>query len=369
MLLLPLAGSGQTTRETGNESADYPQNPKPPYPYECREAAYASCDSIRIAGTVTIPRGEGPFPAAVIISGTGMQDRNGTFAGHKPFHRIADSLTRAGFVVLRSDDRGMGGSTGTYEFATTRDFACDVQAGIDFLKSLPEVDTSRIGVIGHSEGGAVAFMLGAESPDVAFVVSLAGVGVDGLKILKLQNRAILETTPGVTAAQVEAYMSLFNALFETVRATPTEQSVDAPLRETFTQWRERQDSATLASLNMVNGRDEMFIARYVWNAGKRWYREMIAYDPADYIPHIRVPVLAMNGDRDIMVPARENLASIRSLLERGSNTRHEVVTLPGLNHMFQRCVTGTQSEMRTLSDVFAPEAMRLLTAWLQENVR
>lgn len=312
----------------------FAQNPHPPYPYRSEDVRYASCDSIQVAGTLTIPRGKGPFPAAIIISGTGKQDRDGTFSGHKPFLKIADYLTRQGFVVLRTDDRGTGETNGVYEEATTSDFARDAQAGIDYLKQRPEVDAKRIGVIGHSEGGQVALMLGADSPDVAFVISLAGVGVDGLQILKLQNDAILRTTPGMTPERVDQFMSLFNTLFDKVHAVPLDEPLDVPLRQAFDQWVAQQDEATLKAVNFNDGRDEMFFSRYLRQAQGRWYREMISYDPEDYIPRIHQPVLALNGDKDIMVPAKENLASIKQLLDKGGNTRYKIVELPGLNHMF-----------------------------------
>lgn len=262
----------------------FAQNPHPPYPYRSEDVRYASCDSIQVAGTLTIPRGKGPFPAAIIISGTGKQDRDGTFSGHKPFLKIADYLTRQGFVVLRTDDRGTGETNGVYEEATTSDFARDAQAGIDYLKQRPEVDAKRIGVIGHSEGGQVALMLGADSPDVAFVISLAGVGVDGLQILKLQNDAILRTTPGMTPERVDQFMSLFNTLFDKVHAVPLDEPLDVPLRQAFDQWVAQQDEATLKAVNFNDGRDEMFFSRYLRQAQGRWYREMISYDPGRLYP-------------------------------------------------------------------------------------
>ena len=347
----------------------FPQNPCPPYPYHSEEISYTSCDSIQIAGTLTIPKGEGPFPAAIIISGTGKQDRDGTFSGHKPFFRIADYLTRKGFIVLRTDDRGTEKTNGKYEEATTKDFAQDAQAGINYLKQRPETDTQRIGVIGHSEGGQVAFMLGADSPDVSFVISLAGVGVDGLQILKLQNEAILRTTPGMTPERVAQFMSLFNTLFDKVHATPLDQPLDIPLREAFDQWIAQQDEATLKAVNFNNGRDEMFFGRYLHQAKGRWYREMINYDPANYIPRIHKPVLALNGDKDIMVPAKENLESIKQLLDKGGNKQYKIVKLPGLNHMFQRCKECTREEIPDLEDVFSEEALQIMGNWLQENIQ
>ncbi len=270
--------------------------------------------------------------------------------------------------MLRADDRGTGETNGIYEEATTSDFARDAQAGIDYLKQRPEVDAKRIGVIGHSEGGQVALMLGADSPDVAFVISLAGVGVDGLQILKLQNDAILRTTPGMTPERVDQFMSLFNTLFDKVHAVPLEEPLDVPLRQAFDQWVAQQDEATLKAVNFNDGRDEMFFSRYLRQAQGRWYREMISYDPEDYIPRIHQPVLALNGDKDIMVPAKENLASIKQLLDKGGNMRYKIVELPGLNHMFQRCKECTREEIPDLEDVFSEEALQIMGDWLRENI-
>lgn len=141
---------------------------------------------------------------------------------------------------------------------------------------------------------------------------------------------------------------------------PLDQSLDEPIRAAFDEWIARQDTATLEALNFTHGRDESFFSRYLYQARGRWYREMIRYNPADYIPRITCPVLALNGDRDIMVPSAENLASIRQLLDRGGNRRYKIVELPGLNHMFQRCVTGTREEIPDLEDVFSAEALEIL---------
>lgn len=237
------------------------------------------------------------------------------------------------------------------------------------MKQRPETDTKHIGVIGHSEGGQVALMLGADSPDVSFVISLAGVGVDGLQILKLQNDAILRTTPGMTPERVDQFMSLFNTLFDKVHSVPLEQPLDIPLRQVFDQWVAQQDEATLKAVNFNDGRDEMFFSRYLHQAQGRWYREMINYDPENYIPRIRKPVLALNGDKDIMVPAKENLESIKQLLDKGGNTQYKIVELPGLNHMFQRCKECTREEIPDLEDVFSEEALQIMGDWLQENVQ
>lgn len=345
----------------------YAQNPRPPYPYKVEQVSYGYPDgSVTFAGTLTIPAGKGPFPAAIIVSGTGKQDRDGAFAGHKPFHRIADYLTRRGIAVLRVDDRGTGESTGVYEDATTRDFYHDALLGIACLKLRPEIDPGRVGVIGHSEGGQVAMMLGG-APDcaVAFVVSLAGVGVSGLEILHLQNEAILAAMPGFTPEKVATTMNLYDQLFRTVYDTPDGIPLDGPLRKSLAEWMAAHTEAERKLADVNDGRDQMFIGRYIYAADRPWYRQSIRYNPEDYVPRIKVPVLALNGNRDLNVPAAENLSSIRRLLEQGGNRNFEVVEIDGLNHMFQHAETGTSQEAGRLDEVFSEEALRIMAGWLR----
>lgn len=325
-------------------------------------------DTIRFGATFTHPTQKGKFPTVIIISGTGKQDRDGTFAKHRPFFHIADFLTQKGFAVLRIDDRGTGQTNGWYEDATTLDFASDIKAAIAYLKTRKEVDKKRIGLIGHSEGGCVAFMLGAQCPDVSFLVSMAGVGVDGLEILKLQNAAILRTDKYVKPSMVDTYMSLYNPLFDAVKATPASEKPDSALHRVFRTWKAAQTPETLKAMNMVDGRDYMFITRYAYHAGQAWYRTMINYDPARYIPFIKVPVLAMNGDKDIMVPAAQSLASIESLLKKGGNKHYKIVTLEGQNHMFQHCKECNQQEIPTLPEDISQEALDTLYNWLSQTV-
>lgn len=346
----------------------FSQNPHPPYPYHSEEITYVSCDSIQVAGTLTFHRAKALFPRPSLYPAPGNKIETEPFPATNPSSKLRTTSPDKDSSCYEPMTRGTGKTNGIYEEATTCDFARDAQAGIDYLKQRPETDTKHIGVIGHSEGGQVALMLGADSPDVSFVISLAGVGVDGLQILKLQNEAILRTTPGMTPERVDQFMSLFNTLFDKVHAVPLEQPLDIPLRQAFDQWVAQQDEATLKAVNFNDGRDEMFFSRYLHQAQGRWYREMINYDPENYIPRISKPVLALNGDKDIMVPAKENLESIKQLLDKGGNTRYKIVELPGLNHMFQHCKECTREEIPDLEDVFSEEALQIMGDWLRENV-
>lgn len=332
------------------------------------DSVFFNNDTIRFGATFTHPKQKGKFPTVIIISGTGKQDRDGTFAKHRPFFHIADFLTQRGFAVLRIDDRGTGKTNGWYEDATTLDFASDIKAAIAYLKTRTEVDKKRIGLIGHSEGGCVAFMLGAQCPDVSYIVTLAGVGVDGLEILKLQNEAILRSDKRVNQSLVPHYMSLYNPLFEAVKTTPLNEKPDSALHKVFRTWKAAQTPETLKAMNLVDGRDYMFITRYAYHAGQAWYRTMINYEPANYIPHIKIPVLSMNGDKDIMVPAAQSLASIESLLKKGGNKQYKIVTLEGHNHMFQHCKECNQQEIPTLPEDISQETLDTLYNWLSKTV-
>lgn len=325
-------------------------------------------DTIRLGATFTYPDQKGKFPTIIIVSGTGKQDRDGTFAKHRPFFEIANYFSQRGFAVLRIDDRGTGKSNGRYEDATTLDFASDITAAIKYLKTRKEVNPKKIGLIGHSEGGCAAFMLGASCRDVHFIITLAGVGVDGLEILKLQNEAILRSDKRIIQKLVDNYMSLYNPLFDAVKATPMNEKPDSALYKVLRTWKATQTSETLKAMNMIDGRDQMFIDRYAYHAGQIWYRTMINYDPANFIPKIKIPVLAMNGDQDIMVPGRQSLENIEKLLKKGKNRNYKIVSLPGHNHMFQHCKECTQQEIPTLPEAISQETLEAMFGWLRKTV-
>ena len=345
----------------------WPQNPVPPYPYIEEEIVVPVNDTILLSGTLTRPRSSKRVPAVILLSGTGKQDRDASFTGHRPFARIADYLTRRGIAVLRLDDRGVGRSTGRYEEATTADFASDALLALERLKQHRCIRASKIGLMGHSEGGAAAMMAAADSPDVAFVISLAGLMTDGLTSLRLQNDAIIDAYPGYSDAWRQVNKDFLHQLFAWVYEIPVEQPLAEPLRERFMQWTSSQND-TVLQMTGLKGREEMYLARYLRTADTPWYRQLMHYNPADYLPRVKVPVLALNGDCDIMVPAGPNLQSLDSLLHLGGNRHYRTVALPGLNHMFQHCVTCRQEEIPDLPDVFAEEALEEIFRFLQRYV-
>ena len=324
-----------------------PQDPVKPYPYREEDVVYENkTQNVELAATLTIPQGKGPFPAVVLITGSGPQDRNEALLGHRPFLVLADYLTRKGIIVLRADDRGVGKSTGDFNLATTADFATDTEAGIAFLKARPEVDPHKIGLIGHSEGGVIAPMIAARNKDVAFIVMMAGTGVPGDAIIAEQTQLIAEAngTPHEAAEKEGRTQAEILAL---VKSENDPVALDKKLREKLTgQLSEPQIGAAIQRMNTP------------------WMHYFIAYDPAPALAKVSCPVLALNGEKDLQVPPKQNLPVIRKALESGGNKHFEIVEFPGLNHLFQTATTGSPAEYVQISETIAPVVLEKIASWI-----
>lgn len=336
-----------------------PQQPKPPLPYRTSEVRFESAPGVRLAGTLTLPNGPGPFPAAVLVSGSGPQDRDETLLGHRPFLVLADHLARRGIATLRYDDRGVGESGGDFARSTTADFADDAEGAVRFLRGTRGVSRDRIGIIGHSEGAVIAPAVAARSRDVAFVVMLAGPGVPGDSLLLLQGRALM-TAAGAPAESIERAAAVNRRIYTAlivgsdsadiirrVRAAEAEYLASLPVAE-----RAAADSA------LTQGRGGLVTP---------WIRHFLAYDPRPALRQLRVPVLALNGTLDLQVPHEENLAAIAGALAAGGNRDHEVVALPRLNHLLQTAETGAVSEYATIEETIAPLALERISAWISKR--
>jgi pimeloyl-ACP methyl ester carboxylesterase len=324
-----------------------PQNPARPYPYQEVEVAYDNkLQGNRLAGTLTIPSGKGPFPAVLLITGSGPQDRDESLMGHKPFLVLSDWLTRKGIVVLRVDDRGVGKSTGDFAAATTADFATDAEAGVAFLKTRSEVDLQKIGLIGHSEGGIIAPMVAARSRDVGFIVIMAGSGVPGDQILVEQSLLISEAG-GAGKDKAENYAAKERELLALVMKETDEEVLKKELREKLAdELKEPQLGAQIKAITSP------------------WFRYFLAYDPATALRHVTCPVLALSGEKDLQVPPGQNLPAIRKALVDGGNKYFEVDELPGLNHLFQTAKTGAPSEYSTIEETISPLALEKISSWI-----
>jgi len=332
------------------ETMNRPQNPKPPFPYDAQEVTYEPTAGIKLAGTLTLPRGQGPFPAAILITGSGPQDRDETLFGHKPFLVIADYLTRRGIAVLRVDDRGMGGSTGKSTSETLDDMAGDVVAGVNFLKSRKEVEAKHIGVIGHSEGGTVGPMAAVRSPDIAFVVMLAGTSVPGDQVIDLQGE-VMARAAGASAEALAHRHEEQMKFFDIVKSEKDEQAALEKLRAA---WRETKPAG--ASDDAMDGEFKRLITPEI--------RSIILTDPGEALRKLKVPVLALNGSRDVQVVPRQNLPVIVAALTAGGDSDFTVTELPGLNHLFQKCRACTVAEYSTIEETFSPLALEIMGDWI-----
>lgn len=340
-----------------------PQEPAKPYPYREEEVTYENKPAgIKLAGTLTLPKGAGPFPAVILISGSGVQDRDEALIGHRPFLVLADYLTRRGMAVLRVDDRGVGGSTGDTLRSTSSDFAGDALAGVAYLKGRREIDAARIGLIGHSEGGLVAPLAATRSQDVAFIVLLAGPGLPGEQIIYLQTDLILRAS-GATDEQAARERELQESLFAVVK----EESDPAPaakrLREILAAYLDKLPPEEKAGLN-----EEAFIEGQVKAVLSPWFRFFLTYDPRPALQQVSCPVLALNGEKDLQVPFRENLTAIEEALKAGRNKDFTVKSLPNLNHLFQTCTTGSPAEYGTIEETISPVALQAIGDWLALHV-
>jgi uncharacterized protein len=324
-----------------------PQNPQKPYPYRAEDVAYDNkVQRDRLAATLTIPPGKGPFPAVVLIPGSGPHDRDETVMGHKPFLVLSDYLTRQGIAVLRADDRGIGKSTGDLSTVTTADLATDAEAGIAYLKTRPEVNPKMIGLIGHSEGGIIAPMIAARNPDVAFIVMLAGSGLPGDQVLVSQVEAIAEAN-GKTQEQALKEGKKERKILDIVKENADDQLKEKQLKEELAgEMSAAQIGDVIKTFNLP------------------WLHFFITYDPATALRKVTCPVLALDGDKDVQVVAKENLPAIRKALEQAGNKNFEIDELPGLNHLFQTAKTGAPSEYAEIDETISPVVLKKIGDWI-----
>ncbi len=346
------------------EEARRPQTPKPPFPYDAEEVTYRNeAGDVTLAGSLTIPKGDGPFPVALLITGSGSQDRDETILEHKPFLVLADYLTRRGIAVLRVDDRGVGGSTGSAKTSTSEDFAGDVLAGVAFLKSHAKVDPTKIGLIGHSEGGLIAPMVASRSDDVAFVVLMAGTGLDGAEILTLQGDLIaraMGAKDAARASQAELLKRSYAVLREEKDDKVAIEKLKAIAKETI--------AALTDEDRVALGEDSSSVDAQMERLASPWFRFFLTFDPRPTLAKVKCPVLAINGEKDLQVPPKENLREIEKAIRSGGNERVTVKELPGLNHLFQTAETGAPSEYAKIEETISPAALEVIGDWIVSQV-
>jgi len=334
-----------------------PQEPKPPLPYIEEHVSYNNHKAdVSLFGTLTLPTSNGLSPVVILIAGSGPNDRDETLLGHKPFLVLADHLTRQGIAVLRFDKRGCGKSTGNYGTATSQDFSNDVLAGIEYLKSRKEVNLSQIGLIGHSEGGIIAPIIAAKSTDVAFIVLMAGPGVNGEEILYEQGM-LLQRAIGETEDTINQSRKLQEQMFAIVKKESEPQTAAKQLEELARNYianlEGAQEKITFETLHSQMAR-----------VNTEWFRYFLTFDPTIALKQVQVPVLAVNGDLDLQVPSKQNLPVISKALKESGNKDFKVIELPKLNHLFQTCETGSITEYAKIEETISPLALNLISEWI-----
>jgi fermentation-respiration switch protein FrsA (DUF1100 family) len=338
-----------------------PQEPQKPYSYYTEEVVFENKSAnINLAGTLSLPKKEGVFPAVILISGSGAQNRDEELLGHKPFLVLSDYLTKNGIAVLRFDDRGTAMSKGDFKTATTLDFATDVEAALQFLQSRTEIDQKNIGLIGHSEGGMIAPIIASKSKNIAFIVLLAGTGIPGDELLLLQQELIGRVS-GISVEDLKKSKSTYTEVFEIVKkATNSDQ-----MKKSITDYISRSIKSDSESKIPDGISESDYIEMQVSQITSPWMQFFIIYNPALALEKIKCPVLAINGEKDLQVPPKENLDAIKKALIKGGNKKVTIKELPNLNHLFQECKTGSPEEYSVIEQTFSPVALNEVLKWIQ----
>jgi hypothetical protein len=342
-----------------------PQEPKNPYSYYTEEVVFENkVANINLAGTLSLPTKEGVFPAVILITGSGAQNRDEELLGHKPFLVIADYLTKNGIAVLRFDDRGTAMSKGDFKTATTLDFSTDVEAALQYLQTRKEIDQKKIGLIGHSEGGIIAPMVAAKSKNVSFIILLAGTGIPGDELLLLQQELIGRAS-GISEKDLKKSKIINIEVFELVKKETNSDQLKKDITALITK------SINSDPENKIpDGISESdFIDSQVNQLLSPWMQFFIKFNPASTLEKVKCPVLALNGAKDMQVPSKVNLEAINNALSKEGNKKVTIKELPNLNHLFQECKTGSPQEYSEIEQTFSPSVLSEILNWIQIQIK
>lgn len=314
--------------------------------YSQEEVSFTnSNDGAVLAGTLLMPKGIDKPTVVLMVTGSGLQNRDEEILGHKPFKAIAVYLAERGIATLRYDDRSFGKSTGSIDGATTQTFMQDAQAGVDYLRGLDKF--SKVGVLGHSEGGTIAFLMAAEG-NADFIISLAGGGQSGKEIVLSQNYNAMKLQ-GATDEQIGPFLDMIEEVFDKMIASPED--------EPFSDMMKRIESES-QSPELV----QMLAAQLSNESNGKWYKYYLALDPSDAISKITCPVMAINGTKDFQVDCKENLEKIRKLLK--PSDKNLVKSYEDLNHLFLKCKTGLPTEYQSLEGDIDAEVLNDMATWI-----
>lgn len=340
------------------------QTPHPPFPYRSDSVEYDNKEkTVHLGATLTRPIPDKKYPVAILITGSGQQDRDETLFEHRPFAVIAGSLTRRGIAVLRVDDRQKGKSTGDLHKATSSDFADDVLTSIHYLTTRPDIDTTRILLIGHSEGGFIAPIVYSRWPHLNGIISLAGTGVPG-RLISLRQQT--EPVKALGAAAYQAYYP-----FTEEKMKILEDNYDRPdsttlslLKSSYSRWKATLPDSIAIQLNAKNTTEAVFAFVEARQEMIPWIRYFYHTDPALFWRQVKCPVLVLNGAKDHQIYPEQNVPAIKKALQAGGNTHVTTHIFPDLNHLFQHCVSGEGYEYILLEETFSPEVLQMMSDWI-----
>jgi hypothetical protein len=336
-----------------------PQKPKSPFPYISDDVTFKNEKAdITLGGTLTLPEGNGPFPAVILITGSGSQNRNEELMGHQPFWVIADHLSRNGIAVLRYDDRGVGQSQNTSSPSTSADFASDAESAFNYLKTNAKIDPKRIGLAGHSEGGIIASMTASANKGICFIISLAGPGVTGEKILYKQNYD-LNKASGMEEKELKSAISMSRKMYSVLKKEPDNKKATDEMTTILKKAMIKQKSSPEEIKTALEG-----FPMSAATLTSPWYRSFLVTDPGDYWKKVKCPVLALNGEKDLQVAADINLPAIEKALKSSGNSAVKTIKFPELNHLFQHCKTGLPSEYGEIEETISPEVLKVMSDWI-----
>jgi pimeloyl-ACP methyl ester carboxylesterase len=347
------------------------QTPKPPYGYYSEEVEYDNADkTLHYGATFIRPNGNGKYPAVIIISGSGTQDRDGYMMGHKPYWVLADYLTKNGIAVLRVDDRGAGKSSLGPDInkKTSLDFSYDVEASLNYLESRADVDKKHLGLIGHSEGGMIAPMVAVRRKEISFIVLWGAPGVSGAQILTEQATGGLKQQ-GVDSVAIIAFKQLQLQILDLFASSPAQDVLNQKIVPVFNAWKEVQTQKTLAALNIHDNALDNVLKTYDGTYNSPWLRFFITYDPTIALSKVKCSVLAINGEKDTQVNAGENLGKINGTLTKSGNKDFKTVEIPHLNHLLQTAVTGDVSEYEKIPETMSPAALNIICSWIKLHTK
>lgn len=343
-----------------------PQEPQAPYPYKEEEVRFQNMEEgFTLGGTLTLPNGTGPFPAVILVSGSGSQNRDEEIFGHKPFKLIADHLTRLGIAVLRYDDRGVAASGGNPAGSNTRDYAGDTRSAIEFLLKRNDIDHSEIGIIGHSEGAMIALMLASSHIDISFMISLAGPGVDGKTIL-LEQSDYIARERGADPSVLEDNETVMNQVYDLMIANELYETWKEEVLKYTSKFYSGKTSYAYSEDDIERGKENLMAS--IPESSYAWMRYFVMFDPASLFPSIKCPVLALNGEKDCQVLPEKNISAIEAGLLSAGNTTSTAMILPGLNHLFQNCETGMPNEYGIIEETFDPKTLDIMSEWILQQV-